>query len=230
VVIAVIVIATSGGSSTGVETPKLRTGENVPGQRAAEAMFAGIPQSGITLGNPNAPYTMMEFADLQCPYCKQYTLEAEPSVVATYVRTGRLRIEFRNLTIIGTDSIRAAQVAGAAGMQNRLWNYADVFYANQKEENTGYVTDDFLRKIGSGVAGLDVTRAMTDRTSPRITRQMQDANTLASQYGVNATPTFVIGRSGGSMRALTLKGLDANSVDSAIAKVIPANAKGATGQ
>jgi protein-disulfide isomerase len=217
VVVVAIVVATGGGGST---KPKLQAGENVPGQRDAAALFAGVPQSGITVGRANAPYTMIEFADLQCPFCKQYTDEAEPSVINQFVRTGRLRIEFRNLTIIGTDSIRAAQMAEAAGLQNRLWNYADLFYANQGTENTGYVTDAFLRRIGSGVPGLDVERAMSQRADASVQRRLADATALATRYGVSATPTFVVGRTGGTLRALNLTALDANTVTGAIGQIV----------
>lgn len=217
VVVVAIIVATGGGGSS---KPKLQAGENVPGQRDAAALFAGIPQSGITLGRANAPYTMIEFADLQCPFCKEYTDQAEPAVIDQFVRSGRLRIEFRNLTIIGTDSIRAAQMAGAAGLQNRLWTYVDLFYANQGTENTGYVTDAFLRKIGGGVAGLDVARAMSTRAAASVQRQLSDATSLATRYGVSATPTFVVGRTGGTLRALNLTALDAGTVTGAIGKIV----------
>lgn len=217
VVVVAIIVATSGGGS---DKPKLQAGENVPGQRDAAALFAGVPQSGITLGRANAPYTMIEFADLQCPYCKEYTDDAEPAVIDQFVRTGRLRIEFRNLTIIGTDSIRAAQMGAAVAQQNRLWTFADLFYANQGEENTGYVTDAFLRRIAGGVAGLDVTRAMNARGSAAVQRQLSDATALATRYGVTATPTFEVGRTGGTLRALDLSALDADTVTGAIGKIV----------
>ena len=68
-------------------------------------MFDGIPQDGVALGDPDAPITLVEFADLQCPFCAEWAIEALPVYVEDYVRTGQMRIEFRPLTFIGNDSV-----------------------------------------------------------------------------------------------------------------------------
>ena len=200
VVVVAIVLATSGGSGT----PKLRAGEKVPGQKATAALLAGIPQKGIVLGDPKAPVTMVEFADLQCPFCRDYTTTVMPSLIASYVRTGKVKMEFRNVSFIGTDSLRAAQMAAAAGTQNRLWPYIDLFYANQQTENSGYVTDAFLRKIGGGVAGLDVSRAMSDRGTASVQRELTDAQTLWQDNGFTGTPSFLLGRTGSALHVLSI--------------------------
>jgi protein-disulfide isomerase len=198
VVVVAIVLATSGGSGK----PKLKAGERVPGQRNTAALFAGIPQQGIVLGNPKAPVTFVEFADLQCPFCRQYTETVMPSLVANYVRTGKMKMEFRNVAFLGDDSIRGAQMAEAAGLQNKLWTFADLFYANQGQESTGYVTDDFLRKIGSGVAGLNVAKAMNDRGTAEVQKRMTDAQTLWQSSGFDGTPSFLVGPTGGTLKPL----------------------------
>jgi protein-disulfide isomerase len=202
IVVAAIVIASSGGGSS---SPKKQAGEKVAGQRATAALMAGIPQQGITLGDPKAPVTMVEFADLQCPFCREYTTTLLPTLINNYVRPGKLKMVFRNISFIGTDSLRAAQMAAAAGLQNKLWSYIDLFYANQGEENSGYVTDDFLRKIGSGVAGLDVGKAMNDRGTASVQKQLTEAQQLAAANGVNSTPSFLVGRTGGSLKPFEVK-------------------------
>jgi protein-disulfide isomerase len=198
VVVAAIVIATSGGSST----PKKQAGEKVPGQNATASLLAGIPQKGIVLGNPKAPVTFVEFADLQCPFCREYTTTVMPSLIRNYVANGRMKMEFRNVAFIGTDSVRAAQMAAAVGQQNKLWTYVDLFYANQQTENSGYVTDDFLRKIGSGVAGLDVAKAISDRGLPAIQTQLSQAQQLWQTNGFTGTPSFLLGKTGGTLKPL----------------------------
>jgi predicted DsbA family dithiol-disulfide isomerase len=104
-------------------------------------------------------------------------------------------MEFRGLQFIGADSVVAARAAGAAALQNRLWQFVDVFYRNQKDENSGYVRASFLRQIGAA-AGLDVVRLERDATSEAVQRQLADANSEAARAGIKSTPSFLIARAG----------------------------------
>ncbi len=215
-VIVVVIALASGGS----DTPKKKAGEILPGQVEANALFAGIPQSGITLGDPRAPVTFVEFADLQCPFCRDYTQQSLATLVNQYVRTGKMKMEFRNVSFIGTDSSTAARMAAAAGQQNKLWPYIDIFYANQGEENSGYVTDDFLRKVGSAVRGLDVARALRDRDLPEVQRAMNEAQTEWQSNGFTGTPSFLLGPTGGRLEALDVKSLDPSGFTPAIDRLL----------
>lgn len=201
----VVVIALASGGDDG---PRLRRGEVVPGQQEAAALFAGIPQDGITLGDPRAPVTFVEFADLQCPFCRDYTVQTLPGLVREYVRTGRVKMIFRNVAFIGDDSARAGQMAAAAGLQDKMWEFIDVFYLNQGQENSGYVTDEFLRRIGSGVRGLDVDRAMSDRGLPEVQRQLNEAQTEWQTSGFTGTPSFLVGPTGGRLEAVEINSFD----------------------
>jgi protein-disulfide isomerase len=212
VIVAAIVIATSGGAGK----PKLKAGEKVPGQAATAALFARIPQHGIVLGDPKAPVTFVEFADLQCPFCREYTATVMPTLVDSYVRSGQMKMVFRNVAFIGTDSVRAAQMAAAVGRQNKLWAFVDLFYANQQTENSGYVTDDFLRKIGGGVAGLDVAKAMNDRGIAAVQQQLNDAQQQWQVNGFSGTPSFLLGRTGGTLKPLTVTAFELNQFTSKI--------------
>jgi protein-disulfide isomerase len=159
------------------------------------ALLGGIPQQGLALGNPNAPFTLTEFADLQCPACREYTTKAFPTLVQRYVRSGKLRMVFRNLHFIGPDSIVAARAAGAAASQNRLWQFVDLFYKNQQDENSGYVRARFIRQIGAA-ASLDVVKLERDSTNAGVDQLITVANSQASHYGVKSTPSFLLGRTG----------------------------------
>ena len=198
VIVAVVALASSGGD----DTPTRKAGEILPGQIETNARFAGIPQRGIAVGNPDAPLTLVEFADLQCPFCRSFTTTVMPPIVDRYVRTGKVRMEFRNVSFIGNDSLRGAQMAAAAGLQNKLWEYVDLFYTNQGEENSGYVTDEFLTRIGRAVRGLDVQRAMDDRALPGVQRQLTEAQTEWTVAGFTGTPAFLLGPTGGRLEAM----------------------------
>jgi protein-disulfide isomerase len=116
---------------------------------------------------------MVEFVDLQCPFCAQYTRDVLPTLINRYVRPGKLSIELRPLTFIGDDSRVAGQAAAAAAQRNRLWQFADLFYLNQGPENSGYVTADFLRSLARG-AGLSpqplLDAAQSSASAPLLTQ------------------------------------------------------------
>jgi protein-disulfide isomerase len=166
----------------------------------SSTLLAGIPQHGLLLGEPNAPVRMVEFADLQCPYCGEFARQALPQLIVRYVRTGRLSIEFRNLSFIGPDSVRAGRVAAAAAQQDRLWNFIDLMYLNQGKENSGYATDSYLGRLLAKVPGLDVARALHASQEPQAVAALNAATDAAVESGVNATPSFLLGRSGGVLR------------------------------
>jgi protein-disulfide isomerase len=198
-VIVVAAVAISSGGSSNKNTPAASSGGAVQGTADTKALIGGIPQSGITLGKASAPVTIVEFADPQCPFCKDYTLNEMPTVVQKYVRTGKAKMELRYLTFIGPDSTPAAQALQAAGQQNKLWDASDLFYRNQGEENSGYVTDAFLKSILTA-AGADASKATAAMSSPAVSQQLGEAKTLASRYGVNGTPTVLVGPSGGDLK------------------------------
>lgn len=167
------------------------------------AVVHGIPQHGLILGSPQAPVLLVEVADPQCPFCKQFAEGPWPAIVRRYVRTGKVRMELRLTTFLGPDSERGARALLAAGEQNRLWDAATRFYAMQGTENTGYATDAFLRRVLRGVHGLDVERAMAARDRPAIDAELGAVNTFKSRYAVSSTPTLLIGTSDADLRPVS---------------------------
>lgn len=200
-VVVVVLVVISGGDSTGGD------GDRVEGTADIRAMLAGVPQSGQALGNPKAPVTLVEFADLQCPFCKEFADNVTPRLIQDYVRTNKLRMEFEPLTFIGPDSERAARYALAAGEQNKLWNFVELFYRNQGTENTGYADDDFIAKIGAA-AGVNAAQADAAKGSAATTAALAKANALAQRNQVNSTPSFLIGRTGGPLIRFEARALD----------------------
>src|SRR5581483_6524899 len=88
------------------------------------------------------------------------------------------------------------RAALAASEQDKLWNFADAFYYRQRRENTGYVTEKFLRRVGSSVPDLNVSRLLQARTAPVTASRMRAALALAKASGVTGTPAFIITRAG----------------------------------
>jgi protein-disulfide isomerase len=204
VVVGVAAIVSSSGGSA--DAPS-----RTPSQAAS--LFAGIEEHDGVLGDPNAPVTLTEYVDLQCPVCAAASRETLPAIVRDYVRTGKVKLEARTLHFIGPDSVRAARVAAGAEQQGKLWPFLEAFYAAQGQENSGYVTDDFLRSVASA-AGVDPTKALRAADTAAAQDRLNRANADAQALGIDATPTFTIARGDGKARVLAAH--DAQTVADAI--------------
>ena len=181
VVVIVIDLSQTSGGDTNLEDVGLVRHE-----------LKGIPQRGMVLGEPNAKATLIEFGDLQCPVCKAYSEQVIPQVISGPVRRGSAKIDFRNLTVIGPQSISAGAAAVAAGMQGHGWNFIELFYRNQGLENTGYVNDSFLRAIAKGAGVPDIRKWNRDRKRPRALNRVSYSTDQAHSFGFNATPSFAV--------------------------------------
>jgi protein-disulfide isomerase len=202
VVVVGIVALSSGGSDKGGDVSG-----GVEGTADIKAMLAGVPQQGQFVGDPQAKVTLVEFADLQCPFCKEFADNVTPRLIQDYVRTKKLRIQFQPLTFIGPDSEKAARYAIGSGGQNKLWNFVELFYRNQGTENTGYVTDEFVHKIGAA-AGVNQAQADTAAASAATTTALAKANLLAQRNAISSTPSFLIGKTGGTLVKFAPSALD----------------------
>src|ERR1700730_17646538 len=158
---SVAVALTSGGGSANAAS-----GGKLNGTSISRSLFAGIPPHGTVLGQPNALVRVIEFADLQCPYCQEYTVQALPSLVRDYVRTGKVQMQFEDLSFIGAGSVQAGHYAVAAAAQNKLWNFIDLMYLNQGTENSGYVTPAYLRRLLQATPGVNVSAALSASQTP----------------------------------------------------------------
>ncbi len=201
-------------------TSQLAPGKPVPGARQTLALFAGIPQHGNTLGNPHAPLTLVEFGDLQGPSCALFAQNALPSIVARYVRTGRVLLVFRGLHFIGSDSLRAARMAYALGEQDHLWQFIDLMYRNQGLENSSYVTDTYLRALAGASGPVDVARALSERSSPSVQSQIVQAQALAQQLRLQSTPAFLLSRTGASPHRFSPTSLEPKSFSGPLDKLL----------
>lgn len=181
-------------------------------------LLKGIAQQGNALGRPDAPVTLAEYSDLQCPYCAAWTQQALPDLVREYVRTGKVRMEFRGLAFLGPESDTGLRAALAAGEQGKLWHVVDLLFRNQGPENSGWLTDDTLRQVGASVEGLD-TQLMLDRR-PAMTPKMQAAQAAATASGINGTPSFEVGPTGGQLQRVQITSLDAAALRPAIESLL----------
>ncbi len=221
-VVAAIAISQGGSEDEGPD-PASGAGEARNGQAVeaeVEQLFAGIPQDGTLLGEPDAPATLTEFADLQCPFCAQFAVETLPGVIEEFVRPGRLRLDLRLVAFIGPDSERGAEVAAAATLQDRVWPFSELFFRNQGPENSGYATDGFLRRLARATPGLDMQQLSADLDSPAAERLIRQAETLATRLEVEGTPSFHLARGDGPSRPLELQSLDPSTFNAQLQEAL----------
>jgi len=235
VIVAVVVISASHNTSDVVR----------PGTRAAKAddarvdtLLAGIAESADnTLGASSAPVTVTEFGDLECSVCDDFALATtvstsdgasgsgvEDQLISTYVRTGRARLVYRSLdtatSAAGERSEFPIQQAAAlaAGLQQRAWYYIELFYNEQGQEGSGYVTESYLDGLAKQIPGLDYREWLSARHDPSLTAQVSSDETSASRQGLQATPSIVI--SGPKGRATPIQGVPSwSQLQSAIRSV-----------
>jgi protein-disulfide isomerase len=228
IVVAVVVVAIVGIliASGGGKKSSVKPGTPQASKAAAEvtSLIGGIPQSGDALGNPKAPVTLQYFGDLECPICKDFTFGALPSLIQNWVHSGKLRIEYRALETATREPevFKSQQVAAlAAGRQQKMWDYIELFYHEQGEENTGYVTESFLQGLAQQVPGLSLSQWTSDRGDTALGNQVTADAQAANSAGFNGTPAFLIGKTGGGTRKLEYASLtDPTSFNQAIEKTL----------
>ncbi len=192
VIVAVLIgVFARGGGST------LTPGKSVPGTKAALRLFEGVPQHGLALGEPGAPVTLIELADLQCPTCSQFAQTTLPTLISSDVRQGLLRIVFKPVDVLGEESQSAAQIAVALSEQQRMWPFIDLMYANQGIANSGYVTSTYLRALAQAIPGADIRRALAAAHSAAVDAIVARASAEASRMRAKPGPIFLLSRTGG---------------------------------
>jgi protein-disulfide isomerase len=210
VIVALIVISQSGGDDGG------GTPSNISGAAQVDADLRGIPQGGRTLGQADAPLTITEFGDPQCPACAFFAEQIAPQLIADEVKTGNAKIVFEPYLIIGPDSQPAMTASLAAGEQGRFWNYLQIFYANQGAENSGYVTDDFLTVIARAAGVPDIDAWNRSRNEPKWNAVLTKGTTEAESLGFTGTPSIVVRGPNGER---VLSGFALGEIEGAIGQV-----------
>jgi protein-disulfide isomerase len=185
IVVVVVIIVVSSGGDSGSEPTHAEEGE-------VGKLLSGIPQSATRLGKPDAPVKIYEYGDLQCPFCKANAEEVTPPIIETAVRDGEANITFRQFIIIGPESIPAGEAALAAGAQGKAWNFIELFYRNQGEENSGYVTEEFIESIGRRSDIPDLAKWNEERKSGKYKKQLETDTKQAEKIGFEGTPSFAI--------------------------------------
>lgn len=196
VLIAGAVVYSSGRSSQNqIPSP---TGNNTraaaPSASLAEALK--IDDRDVVLGDTNAPVTFIEYGDYQCPFCGRLFSQVEPQLRGEYIKTGKVKMVFRNFQFLGAESTNAGAAAECAKDQSKFWEYHDALYSAKvgdaaNGENDGFFSRAEFLKLAQNV-GLDMTAFTSCIDNNKYADQVKKDTAAAQAIGVNATPTNYI--------------------------------------
>ncbi len=187
VLVAIVVIVVNG-------LPKAKTtGELIVPQTSYPANLT----EGEKLGSATAPVVMEIYSDFQCPFCARLVKEQLGRYIADFVTPGTLRIEAKDIDILGggastdNESLDLAVGARCAGEQDRYWQFHDVAFWNQQTENTGANTPAFIARIADA-AGVDRTKWDACIARDDVRQAVIDTTKASRQLGISSTPTLRI--------------------------------------
>jgi protein-disulfide isomerase len=185
VVVILIVLSQTLWASNGGGTPEEFV---IPTPRPAD-----IPREGTTLGNPDAPLTIFEYSDFQCPYCRIAALEIVPQIEAEYVATGKVKIVWKQFPIEGDESVWAAEASECAAEQNAFWEYHDTLFLNRQGINVGTFVISNLKLMAKEL-GLDTEAFNTCLDEGRYDDKVADDYSEGRLRQITGTPTFFVGQ------------------------------------
>ena len=172
--------------------PQLQFEQKAPTQGNNQAPLAVFTANASPiLGNENAPITLIEFGDYQCFFCNKFFHDTENAIIKNYVETGKVKIVFKDFTIIGPDSVSAAQATHCAKDQGKFWEFHDELYNNWGGENNGWASVEEIKKFASDI-GLDSNAFDDCLDSKKYGSFVEASNTDARTLGLTGTPGFFV--------------------------------------
>lgn len=190
VIIAGAIMFTQSGKPVGNANLGAQVGDAVPNKVDPQS----LPGNGPVLGDPNAPVTIVEFADFQCPFCGRFFKTTGREIIETYVKTGKAKFVYRDFAFLGEESEWAAQAARCAGDQGKYWQYHDYLYDHQNGENEGAFAKAKLKGFAAAL-GLNASQFNECLDSGKHEADVKSDTEAGRLFGVSGTPSnFVNGK------------------------------------
>jgi protein-disulfide isomerase len=175
------------------------TGDQGKQPQAVKVNIKDVKTAGSPfIGEANAPVTLAVWFDYQCPFCKKFDQDVIAQLHENYVKTGKLKIVFKDFSFLGEDSTVAAEFARALwdAYPDRYyeWNQA-MFVAQDDEGDKGFGDLESIKTLTAKIPGIDVakvTKLMTDKKAQYDTAIAAD-RTEAQALGINGTPSVIVG-------------------------------------
>ena len=163
-------------------------GPQQPGEQVVKAKVSIT--GAYALGSKDAPLTMVEFTDFQCPYCQRFHVSTFAELKRDYIDTGKLRFVSRDLPLdFHPNAMQAAEAGRCAGEQGQFWAMRDRMNANPDKLDMASLVS-WAQDLRMNVNGF---RACVE--SQKFKNAIQSDIQMAQKIGANGTPSFVVGKS-----------------------------------
>ncbi|GAB3797650.1 DsbA family protein [Virgibacillus kimchii] len=149
-----------------------------------------------TLGDSEAPVTVVEFGDFKCPACKVWGEDIFPQLVSDYVDTGKVKFSYINVLFHGEESELGSLAAESVYKQNpdAYWEFHEALFNEQPSENhdSSWITTEKLIEIADGVSGIDTESLKSAIESNSEMDEVNKDSALVSEFEVQFTPTIMV--------------------------------------
>jgi len=143
------------------------------------------------LGNSNAPITILEWGDFQCTFCYKFHQSTLDVINEEFIKTGKVKLIFKDFPLNGPDSFLAAQAAYCAQDQERYWQFHNELYKNWGGERTGWITRNSLEKFANTInLNLDEFNKCLD--GKKYEQKVTTLHEFGKEIGIDATPSFLV--------------------------------------
>lgn len=177
-------------------TPAAGAAAAAPSVNIKDVKTAGEP----FIGQANAPVTIAEWSDYQCPFCKQFEGVTLPQIIQDYVNQGKVKVVFKDFQFLGPDSMVDAEYARSiwALYPSQFFAWRTAFYAQEPQENSMNATANlaYLKQITDSIPGISFSKVQADVAANQAAYDaaINADKSEAANFGISATPSFVIGK------------------------------------
>ena len=154
--------------------------------------FSKLVENGSpVMGNINAPITILEWGDYQCTFCYKFHQNTLDIINENFIKTGKVKIIFKDFPLNGPDSKLAAEASFCANDQKKYWEYHDQLYENWAGERTGWITRESLSKFAE-LINLDIIEFNKCLDDSKYENKVNLMYEFGNEIGIDATPSFLV--------------------------------------
>lgn len=150
-----------------------------------------IENGSPILGDSNAPITILEWGDYQCTFCYKFHQNTLDSINEDFIKTGKVKLVFKDFPLNGPDSLLAAEASYCARDQEKYWQYHNELYKNWGGERTGWVTRESLNEFADTI-NLDLEKFNSCLDEQKYQSKVIALHEFGKEVGIDATPSFLV--------------------------------------